>query len=518
MLGVLSRPLIAGKRPPRSGAAMLQCMPFPRFMGITPILCAAAFLLTGPGPIRPAVEAQVSQRPVVPGGEGFGMQTRAAYGSERPPVVLRVTNLNDSGIGSLRSALEASFPRIVIFEISGYIDLNDTIRINSPYLTVAGQTAPSPGITIRRYGIELRTHDVLLQHFRIRPGEWGQGREDNSGIIAWGFDAHDIVLDHLSVSWGPDENIAADAYGTGEMNMTVWRCITAEGLDYPRSSPSSASHGLLVQANSRKVYIAQSLFASNRERNPYMQSETSVVAVNNLIFNAFENWHFFFANYTIDGLPGGPPWSASVVGNRIITGPNTDGDKAQPQAWLFYYDDTGKSPAGNQIFRSDNTVDNAYGMLVDEQGNELTYDPNVSQPPVTAPIDGIEPMRSDAVEAFVTTNAGARPVDRDPVDQRIITDVSRRTSSGYIRSQNDVGGYPPLQENRRRLIVPTRPNDLGADGYTNLERWLQSFAKSVEPTSPNQTATVAAGSARRRGPDDAAIGTAVLRPREHPGS
>src|SRR6476659_10155603 len=77
--------------------------------------------------------------PVVPGGFGFGMQTRAAYGGSVAPTVYRVTNLNDSGAGSLRAALTASGPRVVIFEISGYIDLQSPIVVTSPYLTVAGQ-------------------------------------------------------------------------------------------------------------------------------------------------------------------------------------------------------------------------------------------------------------------------------------------------------------------------------------------------------------------------------------------
>src|ERR1043166_1194378 len=89
------------------------------------------------------VASAVSAQPVVPGGAGYGMETRAAYGAGSDPTIYRVTNLNDSGRQSLREALEATGPRIVIFEISGTITLNSEIGINSPYLTVAGQTAPS---------------------------------------------------------------------------------------------------------------------------------------------------------------------------------------------------------------------------------------------------------------------------------------------------------------------------------------------------------------------------------------
>jgi hypothetical protein len=442
------------------------------------------------------LHAQTYGLPVVPGGQGYGMQTRAAYGGLVTPLVYRVTNRNDTGAGSLRAAMEATVPRVVVFEVSGYIDLADTIRITSPYITVAGQTAPSPGITLRKYGLEVQTHDVLLQHFAIRPGEWGQGKQDNCGLIAYGVEAHDIVLDHLSVSWGPDENIAADTYYGGDMNMTVWRSISAEGLDFPTSVPASASHGVLVQANSRKVYIAQSLMASNRERNPYAQSDTSVAAVNNLIYNWFANWAFFFANFTIVGDPGGRPWTATVVGNRLIPGPNTDDDSGSPQGWLFYYDNTGIVPAGNQIYRADNTVDNSLGIPMTTEGNEMAYDPNVSAPPPTAPLAGVTPMTSDRVEAFVLANAGARPADRDAVDRRIVSSVTARTSVGYIASQSKVGGYPALAANVRTLTLPADPNGMATSGYTHLEEWLHLYAALLEggtvppPVPPSWTCTV----------------------------
>src|SRR5262245_2672041 len=109
--------------------------------------------------------------PVVPGGEGYAMQTRAAYGGGTPPSILRVTNLTDSGEGSLRAALLTAGPRVVIFETSGNIALQSDICVTEPYVTLAGQTAPSPGITLQGFGIQWYTHDVLMQHLRIRPGD-----------------------------------------------------------------------------------------------------------------------------------------------------------------------------------------------------------------------------------------------------------------------------------------------------------------------------------------------------------
>src|SRR6478609_9986754 len=106
--------------------------------------------------------------PVFPGAEGFGATTVAGRGG----AVLTVTNLNDSGAGSLRAALSAAGPRTVVFETSGTVTLtSDDLVVSNPYLTLAGQTSPSPGITIRGGGIRIMTHDVLIQHVRVRPGD-----------------------------------------------------------------------------------------------------------------------------------------------------------------------------------------------------------------------------------------------------------------------------------------------------------------------------------------------------------
>lgn len=441
-------------------------------------------------PGSPGDPSEGGEIPVVPDAPGgYGIWTRAAYAGWTTPVVVRVTNLNDSGIGSLRYALEdVTVPRVVIFEISGYIDLARRITISSPYVTIAAHTAPSPGISLRRYGIDCTTHDVLLQHFRIRPGEWGQGVEDNCCFIAYGTDAHDIVLDHMSASWGPDENIAADKYGSSvPMNMTVYRCISAEGLDRPPSVPLSDGHGMLVQAQSTNVAMIQSLFASNRQRNPYFQGDTSGALVNCVLYNWFANWGLFASNYNINGseLVAGGPWRISAVNNVFIPGPNTDDDGGSPQGWQFYYD---HAPAGvgivadNQIYRSGNLLTNPLGIAMTTEGNELVYDPNVSAPPAGAAIADITVLSTTGLEALVLANAGARPADRDAVDTRIVAYVAGRTttSATYPVTQTDVGGYPALAVNTRALSIPADPHGDSGNGYTNLEVWLQSYAAAVE--------------------------------------
>ena len=177
----------------------------------------------------------------------------------------------------------------MIFDVSGNIDLASGITVKSPCLTVAGQTAPTPGITVRYFGVEVRSHDVLLQHFRIRPGWTGANCNEGLGLYDSGGDPYNVVFDHMSVSWGLDENVYVLARNR-PANMTFWRSITAEKLDRTPgtafcSGQDEPSHGFLVYAGSRNVAMIQSLTAHNVQRNPYMQNGTSVVLLNNVVYD-----------------------------------------------------------------------------------------------------------------------------------------------------------------------------------------------------------------------------------------
>jgi hypothetical protein len=118
--------------------------------------------------------------PVFPGAEGFGTITRAGRGGR----IIRVTNLSDRGQGSLREAIDAKGPRVIVFEVGGNINLKSHLKIRNPYVTVAGQTAPQPGITLTGASLSIKTHDVLIQHLRIRVGDRAIGPppEDRDGI------------------------------------------------------------------------------------------------------------------------------------------------------------------------------------------------------------------------------------------------------------------------------------------------------------------------------------------------
>jgi len=471
-----------------------------RNQALTLLLCIAIAAL-----LVPKGFAQ-SSLPVVPGAAGFGMNTRAAYGCGSSPTIYRVSNLNDSGTGSLREALTASGPRVVIFETSGYIEISSDIFITSPCLTVAGQTAPSPGITVRMVPgsseamIIINTHDVLFQHFRIRPGS----STCNSAVIVYGGLAYMLVFDHMSISWAQDENVTP-SYPTslngGNVDATFWRSITAEGLkNAPNSSScsgggSSNGHGMLIKP-SRHVAVIQSLFAHNFERNPYA-IDAATVYLNNLVYDWNGEWGFFFGN----SPDSSGPWYNTAIGNRFVVGPNTGNTSLASGAGgaaIFYFNnkpsDSFPAEAGNQSYRADNTADNAAfpGVALLPVYNLMSYDPTVGSPPSQAPIpSGFTPLSSTSVESFVLTNAGARPLDRDPVDTRIVREVQTRT--GRIPSSpSDVGGYPALAVNRRTHTLPSSPNTVTSSGYTNLEVWLQGMAAALEKVGGTTTTTAPA--------------------------
>lgn len=440
--------------------------------------------------------------PVIPGAPiSPGMETRAAYACGTNPTVYHITSLANSGAGTFRNAVEASGPRVIVFERSGYIDLTADLNIANPCITIAGQTAPSPGITVRGSGsiptetlITINTHDVLLQHFAIRPGS----STCNGGLQVYGGDQQYIVLDHMSFSWGQDENLAFNWTNGQSTDAVVYRSIMAEGLlQAPGTGACSGGgtsngHGILIDTDARRVAVIQSLFASNYERNPYMLGRTYTTLINNVQYQTHGPWGFFYNNGSVCG-PGcgtNDPWMSSVVGNRYIKGPYTccQGGGDDTSSYQFLYSVNGSdSPniAGNKIYRSDNTIDNQDGTII-AQSNGYSYDPNVGAPPTEAPMPtGFTPLPSSLVEAYVLAHAGARPdpAFRDTVDARIVAYVAAR-GGRFIQQPSDVGGYPTLAVNSRSLTEPASPHANSGNGYTNLEVWLQGYASIVEGNGP----------------------------------
>lgn len=414
--------------------------------GLAALLVLGALLLLPVGAEDPVEKPPV---PCFPGARGFGSTTPAGRGGQ----VLKVVNLDDSGPGSLRAALAVSGPRIVVFEVGGTIVLKKSLHIEHPFVTLAGQTAPSPGITLQGAGLQITSHDVLVQHIRIRvgdlPGRGNPGNRDGLQII--GEDAWNVVADHLSVGWAVDENIGI--WG-GPHDITISNSIISEGLFRSIHPKGPHSMGMLIGDQVKNVAVLDNLFAHNFARNPRIKGGATAVVVNNLMYNGGKR-------FVAIGSSAGPNF-VSLVGNRMIAGPDTAADAAG-------IDILSDVATGTRIYLQDN--------LVSWMGYRLK--PHVVfRPPIWHA--SLAPSDSHLVEEQVLASAGARPADRDPVDVRVVWDVRRR-SGRIIDSPSDVQGWARSPLSRRPFQVPEDPGgDDDGDGYTHIEDTLHRMAEVVE--------------------------------------
>ena len=166
--------------------------------------------------------------PAFPGAEGFGKYTIGGRGGK----VFEVTNLTDSGPGSLREACEAEGPRTVVFRLSGTIELKSELEIEHPFITIAGQTAPGDGICLKNYQFSFDTQHLIVRYLRVRPGD--EMREEQDAL---GGSGDHIIIDHCSVSWGVDETLSINKAS----NLTVQWCMVTESLT--KSLHKKGAHG-----------------------------------------------------------------------------------------------------------------------------------------------------------------------------------------------------------------------------------------------------------------------------------
>lgn len=397
--------------------------------------------------------------PVVPGLVGFGTTTPAGRGG----AVIRVTNLNDSGVGSLRAALLTTGPRTVVFDVSGVITLNSRITMAdaNSFLTVAGQTAPSPGVTIRNFGIASRAHDILIQHLRCRNGD-ASGVTDNDCFEEW--QGYNVVLDHVSMSWAKDENVSTWPFNGPVRDMTVANAILTENM---------GSGSLLFGDGNTNNLVIGSLMTNNPDRDPYVKGGAGAAVVNNLIYN----WCGNTPTATADPEGSGPSLMA-VVGNVYKRGPSSPGVSTRP-IWVF-----GSTKPGSQVYVADNRDSGVNGgsppsdpwLLVQNQVGASVV---ATSPPVWPA--GLTAAPSAGVQASVLANAGAWPAARDAVDARVWSQASGGSGGACITSQGQAGGYPTIASSSRVFPVPATPNgDDDGDGYTNLEELLHEYARTAE--------------------------------------
>ena len=375
-----------------------------------------------------AANATAARLPAFPTAEGYGMYTVGGRGGD----VYEVTNLNDSGKGSLRQAVNAKGPRTVVFRVSGTIELKKPLTINNPYITIAGQTAPGDGICIKDYPLNISADEVIIRHLRVRLGD--RSGQDADAISCRGH--KNIILDHVSASWSIDETMSIYMCE----NVTIQWCIISESLF--ASNHIKGNHGFGgIWGNNYATYH-HNLIACHSSRNPRFASGAGYNDYRN---NVIYNWGY---NSCYGGEKDHPEikntfgsFTVNMVANYYKPGPAT------PESPLFFFEQSmarkGAVSRGPSVwYLNGNVMEGDASVTADNwkgvrPGKGMTYTVEEMKSDTTVVPSGRRDapryqygwhryayqdyQPADAAYEAVLNGAGAFP--RDAVDSRLIGDV-----------------------------------------------------------------------------------------------
>jgi hypothetical protein len=478
--------------------------------------------------------------PAFPGAEGGGKFSFGGRGGK----VFVVTSLADSGPGTLREACESAGPRIVVFNVAGIIHLAKPVYIEAPYITIDGHTAPGDGICIADNGIVDNAHDVVIRYLRLRRGNLDIFNRHGTH---YGNPIGNIIIDHVSASWGQDQNIdtyrhlnqAKDGGPTLKLpavNVTMQWVISSEALN-------TYNHAFGGDWGGRNSGFHHNLFACNTGRNPSVAMTYDFNFVNNVLFN----WR----HRTIDG--GGDESLYNIINNYFKPGPAVNKGPIQyrvlePSATVSKQNPTprfGKAyVAGNIVEGNEKvTADNwAGGVQFADGGSKddptISTNENVKTLVAQVRVDQPFPMPSmtitSAKQAYddVLNGAGCTLPKRDAVDIRVIEEVRTGkvwsegkkitpppmkglaknnigvAGDGIITDVSQVGGYPeykgepikdlgadgiPLSWKKKFGLDPNdaalAQKDLSGDGYTVMDKYLAGLdpTKKIDWNNPQSS-------------------------------
>ena len=417
-----------------------------------------------------------------PSAEGYGAHTPGGRGGK----VFVVNNLNDSGPGSLREAVETDEPRIVVFNVAGTIELESYLDITKPYITIAGQTAPGDGICLKNYPLNVkRTHDVIVRGLKVRPGvDSGLEGSHLDGIEV--SNSENVIIDHCTISWSSDEGINS---WKGNKNVTIQWCMMSEPLN--KNLHAKGEHGFSASLGGEYSTNHHNLFAHGKGRNPSIggNHEHSTINLdfrNNVIFN--------YGTRTCDGKPR----SINMVNNYYKPGPATN---ARIKNRIARIDNAGVYGFQGIWYISGNTIEGQPEISLDNWDGGVEIDRGLTEEEVRAkePFATPEVKMQTAPEAYelVLKYAGAGPDRRDAQETRIVSEVRSGQPTygdGIIDSPEQVGGYPVLAAGTpwtdsdgdgipdswetANKLDPNDPGDaslVAKNGYTNIENWFNSL-------------------------------------------
>lgn len=455
------------------------------------ILAALAATLTSS-----AAESTTRQL-AFPTAEGYGRFAQGGRGGR----VIAVTNLNDSGPGSLRAAIEAEGPRTVVFEVSGRIKLQSklVVRKNNSQLTVAGQTAPGLGICIsdHNFGV-LGAHDVVIRYVRVRPGNVSGRTLDGMGLAS----ATDAIIDHCSISWTLDEAFSS----RGAKNITLQRTLISEALNVAGHAkyPAGTSHGYAASIGGDVGSFHHNLLAHCAGRNWSLAGGLDKRAGHtyagrlDIRNNVVYNW----GKRATDG----GAHEVNFVNNYYKPGPATTYLRALNAQY-------GGFPGTQRYYVAGNVMPGHFGADEQEKARTATTErggrlPETYSPWADAPFfpAHVRTQTAEAAYADVLANVGCNFPALDPHDQRVLAETRNGTTTfkgsrsglpGLPDTQDDVGGWDEYPEVHRPAGWDTdrdgmpdawekahgfnaaNPDDGAADrdgdGYTNLEDYLNSL-------------------------------------------
>jgi len=351
-----------------------------------------------------------SQQLAFPGAEGYGKYAKGGRGG----AVYEVTNLNDSGKGSLRAAVEASGPRTVIFRISGTIDLESPLSIKHPYITIAGQTAPGDGICIKKNPLNIGTDHVIIRYLRVRLGDESGGDYD---AISSRYTKH-IILDHVSASWSVDETMSIYHCDS----VTVQWCIISESMS--KSNHVKGSHGFGGIWGSNYGTYHHNLLAHHSSRNPRMASGSGYTDYRN---NVIYNWGYQSCYGGEGQQRGNPKFNFStfnIIANYYKPGPATKpGEVSYRIANPSFRSDTDLG----KWYIADNVVEGNENVSADNWNGGVQTKISLEKIKLDKPWPSLPINQQTALEAYhsVLDNAGAILPKRDAVDARIIEETRR---------------------------------------------------------------------------------------------
>ncbi len=439
-----------------------------------------------------------------PTAEGFGAGAKGGRGGS----VIYVTNLNDSGAGSLRACIDATGPRTCIFRIGGTITLVTPLIVKNPFLTIAGESAPGGGIALKNAvgnpesPLQTNASDLIIRNIRLRPGPGASGCCLNTLGILDG--THDAMFDHLSGSWGVDQNIVSWK-NTGDYTIQ-WSIFSEPLLDGPHSTPGhqgNRARDVHLEWSS-SVSFHHNLLAHATLRNPLFIPAGGIQdIVNNVLYDVSTSQVMLSDEH-------GDAW-ANLEGNFALDGPKSiDARKNNPATILSSYllDLINDGPVSHsrQVFAQNNYSEPyltnpsapSSGAVASNQTQYLVGSRfTVPQVKITSPIE--------AYNAVLLTAGATKPL-RDTTDTRIVQEARARTGTFVLTDPNEVGGWPvlasgtPYPDSDQDGISDAwetahglNPNnaadgnaDRNNDGWTNLEEFLSEMAgdNAIDPSAP----------------------------------